>query len=96
MEASLVSSFKQQIDECQACRQLLDVFVLWTCSLVAQDLISQLLVRHPEDRLGCGNFGVRAIKNHPFFSRQGFDWVRIQIILRFLSTLIFMDPPSGR
>jgi cGMP-dependent protein kinase 2 len=37
-----------------------------------KDLILQLLVRDPNDRLGHGQHGVRDIKEHPFFN--GFDW----------------------
>jgi serum/glucocorticoid-regulated kinase 2 len=39
----------------------------------AADLISQLLVRNPDQRLGAS--GTEAIKSHPFFSEV--DWVAI-------------------
>lgn len=38
----------------------------------AKDLITQLLVKDPAHRLGCGPEGVEEIKNHPFFSDM--DW----------------------
>jgi hypothetical protein len=38
----------------------------------AKDLITQLLVKDPEHRLGCGPEGIEEIKNHPFFSDM--DW----------------------
>ena len=44
----------------------------------AKNFISQLLVRRPEDRLGCGPFGVREIKSHPFFSQHSVDWAALQ------------------
>lgn len=33
----------------------------------AKDIINQLLDKDPETRLGCGENGLKNIKNHPFF-----------------------------
>ncbi|CAI5701938.1 unnamed protein product [Peronospora effusa] len=38
----------------------------------AQDLITKLLTKDPEHRLGCGPDGVEEIKQHPFFTE--IDW----------------------
>eukprot|EP00744_Colponema_vietnamica_P000327 GILI01000578.1.p1 GENE.GILI01000578.1~~GILI01000578.1.p1 ORF type:complete len:896 (+),score=318.89 GILI01000578.1:250-2937(+) len=38
----------------------------------AKDILSKMLKRNPEHRLGCSDRGVAEIKEHPFF--YGFDW----------------------
>ena len=42
---------------------------------VTKDLISRLLVKDPEKRLGCGPMGVKEIISHKFF--KGMDWIAI-------------------
>eukprot|EP01125_Pyxidicula_operculata_P012945 TRINITY_DN4265_c0_g1_i2.p1 TRINITY_DN4265_c0_g1~~TRINITY_DN4265_c0_g1_i2.p1 ORF type:complete len:445 (-),score=101.85 TRINITY_DN4265_c0_g1_i2:142-1476(-) len=45
-------------------------------SPVSVDLLSKLLTRKPEDRLGSGPLGCEEIKSHPFFC--GIDWKKVE------------------
>lgn len=65
-------------DDSEICRNILSGMIDFEDGRItkeAKDLIRKLLNRDPRGRLGCGKSGVKALMQHPWFSK--IDWIKL-------------------